>query len=183
MALKRAERTGGGFVDLKDVVRSNDGKPVTAVFGIREFLEPEKGDFGYLLPVIADLLIVDGEQAGTTILGQRWQGAITSALRGVANPNKDKGERPSAPVTEVGDDIACVLVAKNAGKNNEYVVGNEPTESQMDAIMATDHFDAEGECLAWERAREELAGEGAKAPASSGSSGDRKSSRPWGSKK
>lgn len=183
MALKRAERTGGGFVDLKDILAANDDKPVTAVFGIREFVEPFKGDFGYLLPVVADLLIVDGPQAGTVILGQRWQGAITSTLRGVANPNKDKGERPSAPVEEIDADVATVLVLKNAGKANAYVVGNEPTESQMDAVAATDHFDAEGNCLAWERARAEAEGdEGEKAPAASSGGADRKAGRPWGKK-
>lgn len=180
MALKRGQRTGGGFVDLKELAK--DG-PVVVVFGIREFHPAEPGKFGPILPVTADLLVIDGDHGGKVILGQRYQGAISSILRGVSNPKK--GEPIPEPTEEIGNDVAVVLRVINEGQPNAAAVGDEPTESTMNAIAASDHFDAEGNCLAWARAEaeaDEIVGASAAAaatPAATNGAAPTAKKRPW----
>jgi hypothetical protein len=163
MALKSAVKTGGDFLDLKELAA--DG-PVLAVFRIREFQMPEKGEFGYLLPVVADVFIVDGDQAGELHPNEKQIGAITSALRGVRNPNAAKGEQPQAPVNEVGDEIAVRIALKNAGKNNAFVVGDEPSKTEMAAIEKA--YEAAGGALLWN-----------KEPAMAGAAAPSGEARPW----
>jgi hypothetical protein len=130
MALQRAKRTGGGFLDLKELAA--DG-PVLAVFRVCEFQAPEKNDFGgYNLPVIADVLICSGSTAGQVHLGERLIGAITATLRGVPNPKA--GEQPSAPVTEVGAEIVGRIKVVVRGKNPPFAGIDEPSDAEMAAV-------------------------------------------------
>lgn len=133
MALQRAKRTGGGFLDLKEL--ATDG-PVLAVFRIVEFQAPEKatGFDGVNLPVIADVLICSGPRSGEVHLGERFIGAITSTLRGVRNPKTTKGEQPQPPETKVGDEIVARIKVLNAGKSNAGAVGDEPSDAEMTAV-------------------------------------------------
>lgn len=163
MALKSAVKTGGDFLDLKELTA--DG-PILAVFRIQEYLDPEKGDFGWLLPVIADVFIVDGDQAGEVHLGEKIIGAPTSALRGVRNPDARKNERPQPPETEIGDEIATRLTLKLPGKPNQFVVGDVPSKTEMAIVEKA--YEAAGGAALWDKAPE-MAGAGAPS----------KSGRPW----
>lgn len=169
MALKAIESTGGDFLDLREVAQ--DG-PVLAIARIGEFQDPEKGDFGWLLPVIADWFIVDGDRAGQVHLAERNIGGITSALRGVRNPNAQKNERPSTPVNSVGDELVIRLTLKNAGKANSFVVGDKPSDSEYTA--AGKAYEEAGGPRLWEGQLEPV---GAGAGAGAGAA---KSARPWG---
>src|SRR5882757_1884159 len=106
MALQRAIKTGGGFLDLKEIAA--DG-PVLAVFRVQEFHAAEKatGFDGINLPVTADVLICSGPGTGEVHLAEKFIGAITSVLRGVRNPRANKGEQPQPPTTKVGDEIVA----------------------------------------------------------------------------
>lgn len=132
MALQRATRVnGGGFLDLRELARE---KPVVAVFRIREFETPERGDYGYILGVISDVLVCSGPSAGAVHLGERFIGAVTSTLRGVPNPDpKDKGARPQPPEVAVGAELVARVEVKNKGKQNEYTVLNEPSDADYAA--------------------------------------------------
>lgn len=133
MALQRAKRTGGGFLDLRDLAA--DG-PVLAVFRIVEFHPAEKatGFDGVNLPVTADVLICSGPRTGEVHLGERFIGAITSTLRGVRNPKTAKGEQPQPPETAVGDEIVARIKVLNQGKPNAGAVGDEPSDTEFAAV-------------------------------------------------
>lgn len=135
MTLKRAKRTGGAFLNLKELVAESGGQ-VLAVFRIVEFQESEKatGFHGVNLPVVADVFIASGPRAGEVHLGERFIGAITSALRGVRNPNITKGEKAEEPTNEIGDEIVCRLKVLNPGQPNAGVVGDEPSDAECDAV-------------------------------------------------
>lgn len=169
MALKSAVKTGGDFLDMKALTA--DG-PVLVIARIREFHDPEKGDFGYLLPTVADFFIVDGEQAGEVHLNEKVIGAVTSALRGVRNPNVQKGERPQPPVNEVGDEIVMRLTLKLPGKSNSFVVGDEPSATELAAATAA--YEAAGAEELWEKAG---AAQAEREPVGATSGGGAK--RPW----
>lgn len=143
MALQKAIRTGGDFLDLRELAA---GKPVLAVFRVREFHTPELGEHGYLLPVVADVFVADGPRAGEVHLSERFIGSITSALRGVRNPNKNKGEQPQSPANKVGDEIVVRLSVKNEGKPNAFAVGDEPSDTEYAAVEAA-YNAAGGEAL------------------------------------
>lgn len=131
--LQRAIKTGGSFLDLKELAA--DG-PVLCVFRVREFQAPEKatGFDGINLPVIADVLICDGPNTGQVHLGERFIGAITSTLRGVRNPRTAKGEQPQPPTTQVGAEIVARVKVLNAGKANAGAVGDEPSDAEFAAV-------------------------------------------------
>jgi len=133
MALQKAIKTSGGFLDLKEL--AVDG-PVLLVFRIKEFHAPEKatGFDGVNLPVIADVLICSGAATGEVHLEERFIGAITAILRGVRNPRAAKGEQPQPPVTKVGDEIVARVKVLNAGKPNAGAVGDEPSDAEMAAV-------------------------------------------------
>lgn len=156
MALKKAIKTGGDFLDLKDLARSG---PVLAVFRLREWQPAEPGEFGPKLPVIADVLICSGPRAGEVCTSERFFGAITTALRGVKNPKK--GEPIPAPTNDLGDDIAVRVKLINEGKGNESAVGDEPSDAEIETIEM--HYrDGAG----FESVARELVGAGA--PATNG---------------
>lgn len=134
MPLTRAANLGGDYLDLKELARGAGGK-CAAVFRIKEHHAPERGQHGYLLPVTADVLICSGPRAGEVVPGERFIGAITSALRGVRNPNNQKGEQPSPPTTKVGDDVIALVKLHNEGKTNETAVGDSPSDADVDAAQ------------------------------------------------
>jgi len=146
MALQRAKRTGGAFLDLKELAA--DG-PVLAVFHVREFHAPEKatGFDGVNLPVIADVLICSGPREGEVHLGERFIGAITSTLRGVRNPKTAQGEQPQPPTTAVNDEIVARIKVLNPGKSNAGAVGDEPSDAEMKAVERV--YEAAGGEAVW----------------------------------
>ena len=165
MALQKAKRTGGGFLDLRELAA--DG-PVLAVFRVQEFQAAEKNDFGnYNLPVIADVLICSGPRAGEVHLGERFIGAVTSTLRGVTNPKP--GEQPSAPVTEVGDEIVGRIKVVVRGKNPPFAGVDEPSDTEMAAVEQV--YDGGGAWAAGTSAAAE------REPVAAGAGGGSK--RPW----
>lgn len=135
MALQRAIKTGGSFLDLKEL--AIDG-PVLCVFRVKEFHAAEKatGFDGVNLPVIADVLVCSGPATGEVHLDERFIGAITSVLRGVRNPRTAKGEQPQAPTTQVGAEIVARVKVLNAGKPNAGAVGDEPSDAEFAAVEA-----------------------------------------------
>jgi hypothetical protein len=101
MAPKAGKRVaGGGYLDFAEL--TEDG-PVVCCFRIREFCDPEPGDYGPKVPVVVDVAIMDGDRAGELHLDQKLIGAPTGPLRGVRNPKK--GEEPQPPVNELGDEL------------------------------------------------------------------------------
>lgn len=159
MALQKAIKTGGDYLDLRELAAD---KPVLAIFRIKEFHAPELGEHGYLLPVVADAFIVDGPRAGEVHLGERFIGAITSALRGVKNPNKNKGEMPQPPAIQVGSEIVVRVDVKNKGKANAFAVGDEPSDAEYNAAGAA-YAAAGGEQL-WANAAAQPAPQAQAAP-------------------
>lgn len=131
MALQRATRTAGDFLDLKQVAA--DG-PVLVIFRIREFMAAEPGDFGPALPVVADALIASGPRAGEMHMAETFRFAITSCLRGVPNPKK--GEPIPAPAVAIGAEIVARVKVINAGKANAGAVGDEPSDAEYAAAEA-----------------------------------------------
>lgn len=133
MAIKKAQRFGGDFLDLKELAQN---QPVLVLFRIKEFKEVEaaSGFDGYAFPVIADALICSGPRKGEVHQGERFIGAITSILRGVQNARKDKGQKPQPPVNEVGEEIVARIEVLNPGRNNAAAVGNVPSDADMAAV-------------------------------------------------
>lgn len=132
---KKAERFGGSFLDLKQV--AIDG-PQLVLFRVQTFHDVEKstGFEGWTLPVTADAMICSGPRKGEVHLGERFIGAITSVLRGVKNPRKDKGETPQDPTNDEGDLILARVEVINPGKNNAAAVGNVPSDADVEAVEA-----------------------------------------------
>lgn len=129
MALQRAARIGGDFLDLKELANAG---PVLAVFRVREFLPAEPGDYGPNVPVIADVLVCSGPRAGEVHLGERFIGAVTGTLRGVKNPKK--GEQPAPPETAVGDEIAARITVVERKGNAPFVGLDTPSDPEYAAI-------------------------------------------------
>lgn len=180
MALKRAENTGGGggFVNLKTLVGENG--PALAIFHIVGFEPNEKGEHSIVTPVLAHLRIVDGPLAGEVWMDQTFKYAITSVLRGVANPGK--GEQPEPPTNAVGEDIAVHLVGKNLDKANGTVFGNVPSDAQMQVIADCEWVEenADGELVAiWPELASVGATKAATKPAARADGEERKAARPW----
>jgi len=154
MPLKKAVKTGGAYLDLKELAA--DG-PVLCVFRIKEFHDPEPatGFDGVNLPVIADVLICSGPGKGEVHSGERFIGAITNTLRGV---NKPKDGDPLPPENSVGDEIVARVEVLYPGKKNSTAVGNVPSDVEMKAV---EEFYQDGK--AWEAGKTN-----GKAPATAG---------------
>lgn len=172
MALKRGARIGGGgFLDLREL--ADDG-PVVCIFRICQFEPAEKatGFAGTNVPVISDVLICTGPRRGEVHLGERFIGAITGPLRGVARPNETKGVGVLPPETAVGDEIVLTVKVINRGKSNAGAVGDEPSDADYAAAEAV-HAQGKG----WETAGPDGAREPVGAGAGAASGGARK--KPW----
>lgn len=135
MPLQRAVKTGGDFLDLKELCAESGGT-VLAVFRVREFQPAENatGFVGQNVPVIADVLICSGPRVGEVHEGERFIGAITATLRGVKNPNAQKNVPVLPPVNEVGAEIATRMKVLNPGKANAGVVGDTPSDVEYAEI-------------------------------------------------
>jgi hypothetical protein len=166
MALTKGKRLGGAFLDLKEVAA--DG-PIVMIFRVVEFCDDEPGDFGRIVPVVADVLIVDGPRKGEVHPGEKFIGGITAPLRGVPNPNKAKNIPLLPPENEAGQEIVLRVKVTNPGKGNAGAVGDEPSDSEMAAAEAV-YADGAG----WKNAPAPGAGEKVGAGAGGG-----KSDRPW----
>ena len=164
MALQRAPQLGGDFLDLKDLAR---GGPVLAVFKINEFCQPEAatGFAGTNVPVVADVLIASGPRAGEVVLGERLIGAITAPLRGVRNPNAQKGIGVQNPVNQVGAEIVVRLKLVIPGKGNEGVVGDQPSEPETATVEQL--YNAMGGEALWAQAAARAAAQAGVAPSAS----------------
>jgi len=146
MALQPAPQLGGDFIRLAEVAANG---PVLAVFRIKEFLPPEPatGFNGTNVPVIADVWFIDGPMAGEVHLGERWLGAITAQLRGVKNPNVQKGIGVSPPVNQLGAEIVCQIQVVNQGRSNEGVYANPPSPTVMKQVVEPAYAAMGGEQL------------------------------------
>jgi len=167
MTLKRGQRVSGGFLDLRELAFD---KPVLCIFRIREFEAPTPatGFDGTNVPVIADLLICDGPRKGEVHLGEKFLGAITASLRGVPNPNKNKGINVLPPENAVGDELVLRVDVLNKGKSNAGAVGNEPSDADYAAAELV-HADGAGWATAPQAAAE-------REPVAAGVGGAK---RPW----
>lgn len=169
MAPKKGKRLNGGFLDLKELAA--DG-PVLCIFHIREFCEDEPGDFGRLVPVVADVFVADGPRAGEVHPGERFIGGITAPLRGVPNPNKQKNIGVLPPENEIGDEIVLRVKVNNPGKGNAGAVGDEPSDTEFKAAIAA-YEKAGGEAI-WSAVPAQRNGQEPAAAASTGGG-----QRPW----
>lgn len=129
MALQKGKRVGGGYLDLKALCK--DQGPTLVVFRIVKFLPPEPASFkgGINYPVVADAVIASGARQGEVWFEEKFKGAITGPLRGVANPKPGKDASP--PETSPGDEILLRIKAVNLGAPNESAVGDEPSDVEM----------------------------------------------------
>lgn len=142
MALDNAASLGGTYLKLEEV----EGQIVA--FRIRQYLpdEPMQSQMfsGRNVPVIADALIVTGPRTGELWQGARFIGGITSALRGVLNPNEQKKRPVSPPLYEVGKEL--VVLIKKVGNT---FVGDPAPAAAMD-IANKVYTELGGEAV-WER--------------------------------
>lgn len=127
--MKKATQVGGEFLDLKELAKNG---PVLAVFRIVEFQGEEAGDFGPIVPVIADVLICSGDQVGEVHLAEKFMGAATGTLRGVKNPKK--GEHATPPVNAVGEEIACRIELVERKGSAGFVGLNVPSDVEYAEI-------------------------------------------------
>lgn len=169
MALQKATKTSGAFLDLKEL--ATDG-PVLCVFRVREFLAPEESQSfkGVNVPVIADVLICSGPGTGEVHPGEKFIGAITNTLRGVAKP---KDGPPLPPVNAVGAEIVARVEVINKGKGNAASVGNVPSDAEYAAVEKV-YNDNGGEAV-WSKTP---ANSSAQIPAQAGA-GAGGGGRPW----
>jgi hypothetical protein len=152
---------GGGYLDFAEL--TEDG-PIVCVFHLVEFCDPEPGDYGLKVPVIADVLICDGDRAGEVCPGENIFGAPTGPLRGVKNPKKgDKIRDILDPVNELGDEITFRVdyIEKKGGQG--FVALDPPSRS--DTKTADEAYAALAERFAldngdvdWEAAAEDAGG-------------------------
>lgn len=123
--MKRGQSVGGAFLDLKLLARD---KARVLVFRPTEFMAAEPGKYGPSVPVIADVLICDGDEIGEVHLGEKFIGAATGPLRGVKNPKK--GERVPDPVNVLGEELVFRVTVKDDGVNQAFVALDEPSDAE-----------------------------------------------------
>lgn len=167
MALIKGKRVNSGFLDLKALYREQG--PTLVVFRVQKFLPQEPASFkgGVNLPVVADAVIASGARKGEVWLGEKFIGAITGPLRGVANPKP--GGEALPPETSVGDEIVLRVKTVNPGATNEGAVGDEPSDVEMAEV---ERFYGDGVAV-WDVAP--VGGSNGKEPAAAGTGGK----RPW----
>lgn len=114
--LKRASG-GGDFLDLKALAEAR----TLVVFKIRQFQADETMTNGIVNPVLVDVLICSGPQAGEVHPGERVIGrGITGTLR--------RG-------TSEGDDVAARMELLGKGAV-QYAAAQTPSDPEFDAIAA-----------------------------------------------
>lgn len=146
MAIKEATRVGGGagYVDLKALAGEKAKSPddgTVAIFRIVSFDDddPQRGEYGWDMPVTADVLIVDCEhdpdQNGRVWLRQHIRFAPVFVLRGHAKPEKDVKLRDlPKPENEVGDEIITRIQLKGGG--NGFVALQVPSRADKAKALA-----------------------------------------------
>lgn len=189
---------GGGYLDFAEL--TEDG-PIVCVFAIREFHDPEPGDYGLKVPVTADVLICDGDRAGEVVLGENFFGAPTGPLRGVKNPKKgDKIRDVADPVNDIGDELTFTVKYVERAGTQSFVALDPP--SKADSKMANELYaelatkfpgEDEGD-LDWDAAagggsdeadddRDDDEDEAPAKPAAKRGAGTRAGRKPWGADK
>lgn len=162
MAFKTATRTGGDFLDLRELAA--DG-PVLALFRIIEFLPGEPDGFKrHTYPVTADVLICDGPRAGEVHLAETFKYAPANVLRGVSA--KASYEQGAQPTNEVGDEIACRVNVVEKKGSQPFVGLDVPSATEL-AVITQVYADGAG----WQGKAPAMAGAGAPAAGAA--------SRPW----
>lgn len=127
---------GGGYLDFAEL--TEDG-PIVCIFHLREFHDPEPGDYGLKVPVDADVLICDGDRAGEVVLGENFFGAPTGPLRGVKNPKKgDKIRDVADPVNGIGDELTFTVKYVERQGTQSFVALDPP--SRADSKMANELY-------------------------------------------
>ena len=145
MAVKEAARvsSGGGYIDLRELAGETKSKSpddgTLAIFRIVEFEDPEKTDYGWDMPVVADVAVIDcahdDEQSGKVWRSQRIRFSPVWVLRGHARPDaKVKLRDLPEPVNEVGDEIITRIQRKGQGEG--FPVLQVPSKADKAAALA-----------------------------------------------
>lgn len=182
MPLGDSTPTGGGFLDFKDLVTRSNG-PVFIFARVQEFKEKETGtkrsERGPILPVVADIFIATGPDAGQLRPMEEIIGAPTAALRGVKNPSAKNGWAIAEPVNEVGVPYAFIVsIGNNAG--NDYVQFDIPKGAHRDQANAL--YEKFGDDELWNGAPAEVPaqrGEEAEGEPVGAGAGGGASKKPW----
>lgn len=161
---------GGSYLDFKELVHRADG-PVFIFARVHEFKPVEKNtkrsERGPVLPVVADIFIATGPDAGQLHPMEEIIGAPTAALRGVRNPSNKNDWAILEPVNETGVAWPFVVsVGLNAG--SEFVKFDTPKGAHLE--RAEELYAQFGDDELWKG--QPVAG-GANVPAQGGSGEDK----------
>lgn len=131
MALKAGKSVGGGaFLDWKELTAYGQ-RPRVAVFRIKEFCAPEPSNYGApRVPVIVDVLLCDGDEAGEVHGPEKMIGAPTAPLRGVKNPTRDAPE-VLPPANSVGDELVFRVSFVERKGSNPFLALDEPSQAEI----------------------------------------------------
>ena len=134
MPFDKPTRTGGDYLDLR---KETEKGPRLLAFRILDLdLPPEDGDFRDSVtgeykkvhPVAADVMVIDGPNAGVIYRGKTYKYAITNALRGASQDDPDYTTHP-------GQEIAVRAErSKKKGVSTNTVWGNEPSDAELEEI-------------------------------------------------
>lgn len=132
MAFERPVRTKN-YLDLYEETKRG---PRLLAFRVLDVdLPPEEGRYpdpsnpgqkSKVYPVLADVMVIDGPNAGTCFMRKVYKYAITNALRGAdsSDPN---------PTVVPGAEIA-IRAERGRGTNSNAVFGNEPDDEELEII-------------------------------------------------
>jgi hypothetical protein len=135
MAFERPVRTKN-YLDLYEETKRG---PRLLAFRVLDVdLPPEEGRYpdpqnpgqkSKVYPVLADVMVIDGPNAGTCFMRKVYKYAITNALRGAdsSDPN---------PTVVPGAEIA-IRAERGRGTNSNAVFGNEPDDEELETIERT----------------------------------------------
>jgi len=135
MAFERPVRTKN-YLDLYEETKR--GARLLAFRVLDVDLPPEEGRYpdpqnpgqkSKVYPVLADVMVIDGPNAGTCFMRKVYKYAITNALRGAdsSDPN---------PTVVPGAEIA-IRAERGRGTNSNAVFGNEPDDEELEIIERT----------------------------------------------
>lgn len=119
-----------------DLRAETEQGPRLLAFRILEFLPPEESDYtdrttgtrAKIYPVLCDVMIIDGPNAGTVYRGWTARYAITNALRGAS------GNDP-VPTTRPGAQLAIRAErSRRRGEATQTVYGNVPSDHELSII-------------------------------------------------
>lgn len=138
MPLGQSTNPGGGFLNFKDLVERSGGT-VYVFARIKEFKAPEsntkRSERGTVVPVITDIFVATGPEAGRLYPEEDISGAPTGPLRGVKNPSMKNNWTISEPVNEVGVAYPFIVsIGNNAG--NDFVQFDPPKGAHMEQAEA-----------------------------------------------